>query len=150
MDGGTFSKVEKSSKTMYGPRRILACGYTLDEQTGFHYVLRKIQLEDIPVKFLGDADGSKTLKTILEEAETGVTEHSSLRRAVIMSGLTQAELHGLISSHRESGLPYPLWANLTPVSETWLLKDLLEALTQEAMAMKQRRETAAANSAKRT
>jgi Domain of unknown function (DUF3783) len=150
MDDGTFSKVEKSTETMYGPRGILVCGYTKDEQKAFCSVLKKIQTEDIPVKFPGDADGPKTILTILENAETGDTEHSSLRRAVIMSGLTQTELHNLIRSHRESGLSYPLWASLTPVSETWLLKDLLEALAQEAMAMKQRRETKGTNTAKQT
>ena len=138
MDDGTFNKVEKSSKAMYGPRQILLCGYTNDEQTTFCSVLKKIQMEALPVKFPGDADGPRSLKTILENTEPGDTEHSSLRRAVIMSGLTQTELHNLIGSHRESGLPRPLWASLTPVSESWTLEDLLEALAQEAEMMKKR------------
>lgn len=150
MDDGTFSKVEKTSKAMYGPRGILVCGYTKDEQITFCSVLKKSQMADILVNFLGDADGAKTLKTLFEKAETGDTEHSSLRRAVVMSGLTQTELHNLIGSHRESGLPYPLWASLTPVSENWLLNDLLEALEQEAMAIKKRREREKASTAKQT
>ena len=150
MDGGTFSKVEKSSKAMYGPRGILVCGYTKEEQKAFASVLKKIQMSDIPVSFPGDADAPKTLKTLLEKTETGDTKHSSLRRAVVMSGLTQTELHNLIGSHRESGLPYPLWASLTPVSENWPLKDLLEALEQEAMALKKRREAEKADTVKQT
>ncbi len=138
MDDGTFRKVEKSSKAMYGPRRILVCGYTKDEQAEFSSVLKEIQMADIPVKFSVDADGPKILKTILEEAETRGTEQSSLRRAVIMSGLTQTELHNLMGSHRESDLPRPLWASLTPVSESWSLGDLLEALVREAEMMKKR------------
>ena len=138
MSDGTFSKVEKSSKTMYGPRGILACGYTKEEQTTFFSLLKKIRMDTIPVRFPVDADGSKSLKTIFEEAETGQTGHSSLKRAVIMSGLTQEELHRLIASHRESGLTRPLWASLTPVSESWALKDLLEELAREDAAMKKR------------
>ena len=150
MDNGTFSKVEKSSKAMYGPRRILLCGYTKEEQKVFCSVLNKIKTADIPVTFVGDPDSSRTLRAILEKTKTVDTEHSSLRRAVVMSGLTQTELHDLIGIHRESGLPSPLWASLTPVSETWLLKDLLEALEQEATAMKKRRVAARGDSAKQT
>ena len=139
MDDGTFSKVEKSSKTMYGPRGILVCGYTKDEWMTFQTLLKKVGMEDIPLKALGDADGPRLLKALFEEAETGDSEHSSLRRAVIMSGLTQTELHTLIGAHRESGLPTPLWASLTPISESWALKDLLETLAREAHTMKKRR-----------
>jgi hypothetical protein len=138
MSDGTFSKVENSSKTMYGPRGILACGYSKEEQIAFSSILKEIQMEEIPVKFPVDVDGSRSLKTILEEAETGQADQSSLRRAVIMSGLTQGELHKLIAYHRESTLPRPLWASLTPISESWALKDLLETLAREDAGMKKR------------
>jgi hypothetical protein len=138
MSDGTFSRVEKSSETMYGPRGILACGYSKEQQTAFLSVLEEIQMKDMPVKFPVDADGSKSLKTILEENETGQSDPSSLRRAVIMSGLTQEELHNLIASHGKSSLPRPLWASLTPISESWALKDLLETLAREHAAMKRR------------
>ncbi len=138
MSDGTFSKVEKSSKTMYGPRGILACGYSKEEQIAFSSILKEIRMEEIPVRFPSDADGLKSLKTILEEAETDQPDRSSLRRAVVMSGLTQEELHKLIASHREFSLPRPLWASLTPISESWALKDLLETLARENAAMKQR------------
>ena len=119
MSDGTFTRVEKSSETMYGPRGILACGYSKEEQTTFLSVLEEIRMKDIPVKFPVDDDGSKSLKTILEETETEKSDTSSLRRAVIMSGLTQEELHNLIASHGKSSLPRPLWASLTPISESW-------------------------------
>ena len=138
MSDGTFSRVEKSSETMYGPRGILACGYSREEQTVLLSVLEAIQMKDIPVRFPTDNDASKTLKAILEETETGQSDFSSLRRAVIMSGLTQEELHNLIASHGKSNLPQPLWASLTPISESWALKDLLETLAQEHAAMKRR------------
>ena len=138
MSDGTFSKVEKSSKAMYGPRGILVCGYTKEEKTAFCSLLREIRMETIPVRFPVNADGSKSLKTIFEAPKDDQTGHSSLRRAVIMSGLTQEELHRLIASHRESDLTRPLWASLTPISESWALKDLLEELAREDAAMKQR------------
>ena len=136
MDDGTFTKVEKSSKPMYGPRQILVCGYTKEEQAAFGLVLKNAEIESIDVKFLADTDGEKTLETILSDPAPDLQEPSTLRRAVIMSGLTQAELHSLLRSHRESGLPYPLWASLTPISESWPLSVLLETLAHEAEAMK--------------
>ena len=79
MSDGTFTRVEKSSETMYGPRGILACGYSKEEQTAFLSVLEEIRMKDIPVKFPVDDDGSKSLKTILEETETEKSRLSSLR-----------------------------------------------------------------------
>ncbi len=138
MSDGTFSKVEKSSKTMYGPRGILACGYSKVEQAAFLSLLKQLQMEDVQVRFPVDTDGSRSLKSLFEETQTSQIDHGPLRRAVIMSGLTQAELHKVIASHRESDLPRPLWASLTPISESWALQDLLETLAREHAAMKQR------------
>jgi hypothetical protein len=58
-------------------------------------------------------------------------EPADLPRAVIMSGFTQNEVHRIMSAYRQAGLPAQLWATLTPVSENWLLGDLLEELLKE-------------------
>jgi hypothetical protein len=58
-------------------------------------------------------------------------EPADLPRAVIMSGFTQNEVHRIMSAYRQAGLPAQLWATLTPVSENWLLGDLLKELVKE-------------------
>jgi hypothetical protein len=58
--------------------------------------------------------------------------------AIIMSGITENELHQLISSYRKVGMPEPLWATLTPTSEGWTLRQLLTELSAEQQAMKEK------------
>jgi hypothetical protein len=43
-----------------------------------------------------------------------------------------------MSGCRKSGMQQPLWATLTPTSETWLIRDLLKELAAERAAMKNR------------
>ena len=124
---------------MYGPRQLLVCGYTSGQQPIFLALLNQIDMADLPVKFITDADSHRTLKDILALKEKrGENKPSTLSQAIIMCGLTHKELHRLMGVYRGSGFPKQLWATLTPVSENWTVKDLLEELAKESEAMKQR------------
>ena len=124
---------------MYGPRQLLVCGYTSGQQPLFLALLNQIDMEDLPVKFITDADSHKTLKDVLALKEKrGEDKPSTLSRAIIMCGLTHKELHRLMGVYRGSGFPKQLWATLTPVSENWTVKDLLEELEKESEAMRRR------------
>ncbi len=139
MRNGTFTKVDKSEEKMYGPRQLLVCGYTSGQQPIFLALLNQIDMADLPVKFITDADSHRTLKDILALKEKrGENKPSTLSQAIIMCGLTHKELHRLMGVYRGSGFPKQLWATLTPVSENWTVKDLLEELAKESEAMKQR------------
>jgi hypothetical protein len=59
--------------------------------------------------------------------------------AIIMAGITENELHLLMSSYRSAGLPNPLWATLTPTSEAWTLRQLLTELSAEREALESAR-----------
>jgi len=41
-----------------------------------------------------------------------------------------------MTAYKYAGLPSQLWASLTPISETWPLKTLLDELSAEAEAFK--------------
>ena len=139
MRNGTFTKVDKSEEKMYGPRQLIVCGYTSGQQPIFLALLNQIDMADLPVKFITDADSHRTLKDVLAMKEkTGEGKPSTLSRAIIMCGLTHKELHRLMGVYRGSGFPKQLWATLTPVSENWTVKDLLEELAKESEAMRQR------------
>jgi hypothetical protein len=126
---------------MYGPRKLLVCGFSAAEESLFPALLETMGLGDMPVCFATDQDMSRTLADILNsEPGEGGQGKSAMRRAGIMSGFKQAELHRLLNGYRESGLPAILWATLTPVAENWLLKDLLEELGAEAEAFRKRKE----------
>lgn len=136
MSQGSFEKVEISSKKMYGPRKTALCGYAASEQRVFIQLLESNQLTPLPPVFAGNADLEKSLGEIMALPDQyGIGKDSHIPRAVILSGITEEELHILMKAYRGLGLPKPLWAVLTPVSENWTLNELLEELTAESKAL---------------
>lgn len=136
MSQGSFEKVEISSKKMYGPRKIALCGYMLSEHRVFIQLLESNQLTPLPLVFAEEADLEKSLSEIMALPDQyGSGKDSHIPRAVILSGITEEELHIIMKAYRGSGLPKPLWAVLTPVSENWTLNELLEELSDESKAL---------------
>jgi hypothetical protein len=140
MRHGKFEKVGKTEKRMYGKRQLLVCGYPPGEQSALLSLLEQIGLGDLPVVFTRAGDSEKTLKAVMNSDDrTGLGQESPMKRAVIMSGLTQNELHALMSAYRTSGMHAQLWASLTPISENWTVDALLNELQAESEAMKKKR-----------
>lgn len=139
MSEGGFEKVSQSDEPMYGPRKLLICGFTADAQPKFVKFLEIIGLSDLPKIWVAEVHAGSLISDLLAlEADTGWGESSGLPRAIIMCGLTQNELHLLMSASRQAGMKPPLWATLTPTSETWSVQDLLKELAAEHQAMQQR------------
>ncbi len=136
-----FNKIEISDKKMYGPRGLLVCGYPEEERLIFLDFISKLSMEDVPVIFAVNTDIEKTVGALLSHKhKEGVTEPSDLPRSVIMSGLSQDELHRLMDAYRGAGFVSQVWASLTPHNETWTLKALLIELLAEARAMQKGKE----------
>jgi len=130
---GTFKKIGKSKKQMYGPRKILVCGYPATEQDSILSLIQKLTFDYTPTVFATESNLDSSLKDILELADKyGLGESSNMKRAIIMSGLNQQELQKFMTAYKYAGLPPQLWAGLTPISENWLLKTLLDELSAEA------------------
>lgn len=137
---GKFRKVKKSGKKMYGPGKLLVCGYPESDQKALLSLLKENGLSAFPVIFATNGDLQKTLKELLDSDDRqGQGEASDMKRAIIMSGFTQKELHILMAAYRGSELPAQLWATLTPLSENWSAGDLLNELAAEAEAIKKQR-----------
>jgi len=103
-------------------------------------LLEENGLSAFPVIFATNGDLQRTLKEVLDSDDRqGQGEVSDMKRAVIMSGFTQKELHILMTAYRGSDLPPQLWATLTPISENWSVADLLAELAAEAEAVKKQR-----------
>ena len=134
---GEFNRIDKSEKKMYGQRGLLVCGYPEEERGSFIEFIAKINISDIPVIFAVNNDVEKSLGELFAcEYMAGITGPSDLPRSIIMSGLSQNELHDLMGAYREAGFVSQIWASLTPTSEAWTLKDLLIQLLAEARAMR--------------
>ena len=140
MSDGGFEKVSQSDERMYGPRKLLICGFSADIQPHVVKLLEILKLSDIPrIWVTAEHAGSLISDVLALDDNAGWGVASELPRAIIMSGLTQNELHLLMSGSREAGMKPPLWATLTPTSESWSIQDLLKELAAEHAAMQRRK-----------
>jgi len=140
MSDAGFEKVSPSDKPMYGPRKLLISGFPSEVQPKFVKFLEFIGLSDLPKIWMAEAHAGTLISEVLAlEDNTGWKVSSTLPRAIIMCGLTQNELHLLMSASRQAGMKPPLWATLTPTSENWTVQDLLKELAAEQQAMQQKK-----------
>ena len=140
MTDAKFEKVSHSNKTMYGPRKLLLCGFTAAAQPKFETVLEYSGLLEVAAVWAtADQIEMQVGELMALPAKTGWGQSSNLPRAIIVSGLTENELHRLMTVCRKTGMKQALWAALTPTSETWPLKELLEELSAERKAMQKRK-----------
>ncbi|XPV74974.1 MAG: DUF3783 domain-containing protein [Desulfovibrio sp.] len=144
---GNFTAVEQDSdRRMYGPRAMLVCGYAPAEQQLVLDTLRKELFKDIVVVFADQECMSTPLHDLFGQKHCyKIGKKSPIPRAMILSGITEKELHTIMALHKSMQLPKQLWATLTPTAETWQLGDLLIELNKEHRAMKARRAAAKAS-----
>jgi hypothetical protein len=138
-DNSTFEKVTRSEKILYGPRRLLLCGFGAEARTKFESLIGMVGLADVPRVWVTTEQGTAPLSDLLLLADgSGADAASELPRAVIVAGITEAHLIGLMTACKKTGMQPALWAVLTPVSETWTVGQLLAELVREREAMQKR------------
>ena len=135
-DPDTFSQVSRSTNRLYGPRALLVCGFTEEGQSRIVALVQSLEVEPLPIVFMATPDLEIVLGELFDrQSLDGKGTPSRMPAAVIMAGITEAELHRLMEGYRQAGLPWPLWATLTPTSETWTLRALLKELAAERAAL---------------
>ena len=141
MTDATFEKVQHTENRMYGAPKLLLCGFTAAGQSKFSSVLKLAGLEDVPLVWVNEDNQEQTLSALLALPDgMGAGRGSSLPRAIIVSGITENQLHGLMTICRKTGMQKALWAALTPTSETWPLAQLLDELQAERNALSKNRQ----------
>jgi hypothetical protein len=140
MTDAKFEKVSRTDQPLYGPRKLLLCGFSQSVQPNFNKLLELIGLSEIPKVWVTENQADiqiGELVTLRDNAGFGVS--SELPRAIIMAGITQNEMHGLMTGCRQSKMKPTLWAALTPTSETWTIQSLLNELAAEHREMQKRK-----------
>jgi hypothetical protein len=141
MTDAKFEKVSNTDRPLYGPRKILLCGFSQSVQPNFSKLLELIGLSEIPKVWVVEKQADLPVSELVElEDGTGWGVSSELPRAIIMAGITQNEMHRLMTGCRESKMKPTLWATLTPISETWTIQSLLNELAAEHKAMQKRKQ----------
>ncbi len=140
MTDAKFEKVSNTDRPLYGPRKLLLCGFSQSVQPNFSKLLELIGLSEIPKVWVVENQADLPVSELVElEDGTGWGVSSELPRAIIMAGITQNEMHRLMTGCRESKMKPTLWATLTPISETWSIQSLLNELAAEHKAMQKRK-----------
>jgi len=136
MTDASFEKIGRTDKCLYGPRKVLLCGFPIAAQSKFKTLLDMLGLKNLPLVWAGEQDGGTRLGQLMERTDgTGEGDDSGLPRAIILAGVEEKELHRLMAGCRQAGMQKSLWATLTPTSETWTLDALLAELAAENRAM---------------
>jgi hypothetical protein len=140
MTDGTFEKVQHSDNRMYGPQKLLLCGFPVSSQPKFRAVLEMAGLQTVDVVWANEENAKDTLAALLDlPADSGAGRGSALPRAVIVAGIMEKQLHSLMTLCRKSGMQQVLWAALTPTSESWRLDQLLKELQAERKTLSKRK-----------
>ena len=136
MTDGTFEKVRHSDSRLYGPEKLLLCGFPAPAQPKFMAVLEMAGLDATPVVWVDEPLATQPVSALLDlPPGSGTGNASTLPRAIVVSGITENQLHTLMAICRQAGMQQALWAVLTPVSEKWPLSQLLAELTAERKAL---------------
>jgi hypothetical protein len=140
MADAKFEKVTLSDKALYGPCKLLLCGFPAAAQRKFDAVLDMAGLQTVPRAWVS-ADRSQTVLADLIRLpdRDGEGVSSDLPRAIIVGGITEKELIRLMTVCKKSGMKKALWATLTPYSEKWTLTELLAELSAERRALQKKK-----------
>jgi hypothetical protein len=140
MTDAKFEKVSRTDQPLYGPRKLLLCGFSQSVQPNFNKLLELIGLSEIPKVWVTAHQADIQVGELVKLRDnTGFGVSSELPRAIIMAGITQNEMHGLMTGCRKSKMKQTLWATLTPTSETWTIQSLLSELAAEHREMQKRK-----------
>jgi len=139
MADAKFEKVTRTDRALYGPEKLVLCGFPSEAQSKFKAVLAMAGLQNIPVVWATQQQADSRLGDLFAlppEAGRGIS--STLPRAIIVAGITEKKLHVLMAVCRKTGMKPALWATLTSTSENWQLKELLAELSAERKALGKR------------
>ena len=140
MGHGTFEKLNKTEKTLYGPEKLLLCGFSIRAQATFSAMLELIGLGNVPrIWVLPEQKDTPIRELLALDGGSGSGKGSNMPKAVIVAGIAEKALIALMGACKKSDITGIMWAALTPTSEQWAIDRLLEELAAERKAMQQRK-----------
>jgi uncharacterized protein DUF3783 len=135
MSHAKLKVVGESKKRMYGPRCLLVCGFSPDQRMTILNMTKNKKLKNMPVVFTTGKDRFELVENmVIREHQIGLDSACELEHTIIMSGLTEKELHQTMAAYKKLKLPKPLWATLTPTSEKWTVEALVNELANERLS----------------
>jgi hypothetical protein len=138
--GATFQRIDQNDELSPGPPAVLVCGFATDIEASLKTVLERCGAPDHRVVFCSREMVKQTLKQALESTEPSQpAPPDTLPKAMVLSGMSGAQLQGFLSAYSASKLPRPIFASVTPINVTFPVGKLLMELLAEHREMSKRR-----------
>ncbi len=146
----SFAPLDQQPASRCGPPAVLLTGHAEPEAELLHKLLEALELSGVPVGCCTLPMLGRPLLQALEQVSAGTRPAGEdpippdqLPRALILSGLTGAEVHRLLDAFRAARIPRPIVATTTPKNLRLTVRELLRHLLAEHAAMQQRRSQSA-------
>ena len=133
----TFKPVGDTEQRMHGEPAVITTGFSPAEQIELKALLEALAMVQVRLIFVSGPQADLPLAELAAlDAGGGFGEQAQLPRAIVMSGLSEQQFNRLMTLYRAAELPRPLWAAVTPHSESWSLRALLAELVKEREALR--------------
>ncbi len=137
-EDGTFKKLdpESDSDEAIGPATVLFCGFTPQEVMLIKTLLKAVGAEDHNTLLCTEQMIMQPLgQALLSTKQLTPVPPNKLPRVMVMSGLTAAQIHGILESYDLTKLRRPIFATTTERNLNFTVRELLVELIQEQKAM---------------
>lgn len=132
-----FKKIDDHG-VLPGPRALLICGYTENEQISLKNHLKQKGLASISLQPCRVDSLNHKLKDVLKgESKGELIEAEKLPPVIVWSGIEHSELDSALQDFSASGLKRPIFATATEPNLDFTVKELLNHLLSEQKAMRE-------------
>lgn len=139
MTEGKFTKLENGDDAGFGPESILVCGFPEQASPSLGSLLKSICAEQHRVQLCSKAMLAQNLgQALLTEDPDEPAAPDQLPRVMILSGLSNRQIHDFVDRFSSTGLPRPIFASTTPTNLDMPLRTLLLALLKEHQVMSEK------------
>jgi hypothetical protein len=140
MSQGEFKKIDQDEGAPLGPLALLLCGFSLEESRTVSSFLGTIAASEHRVVLCTEPMLVQSLGEALTTTEESPPVPSDkLPRAMVLSGMTGAQVRVFLDQYASTQLPRPIFATVTPSNLNFTVRDLLIELLQEHRAMSERK-----------
>jgi len=140
MSQGEFKKIDRDEGALLGPLALLLCGFSFEESRTLSSFLRTIDASEHRVVLCTEPMLAQSLREALTTAEESPpVPPDKLPRAIVLSGMSGAQVRVFLDQYASTRLPRPIFATVTPSNLDFKVRDLLVELLQEHRAMSERK-----------
>lgn len=137
-DKDTFKKLDANPKveTVIGPPAVLFCGFTPQEAMLMKTLLKAVGAEDHNILLCTEQMIMQPVgQALLATKQLPPVPPDKLPRVMVMSGMSDEQIHGVLEGYSATRLRRPIFATATKRNLNYTVRELLVELLQEHRMM---------------